>query len=220
MISQMDVALTHKLRGSLVSLAYFLTCCLCVFVQPGTGRRPVDWCRNYMSVLYLAFLRPKTKKSRFQRLVKVRKTLDRCPVGLAETMFKPINLLTVKTNNNVIIRPLGQLGLAKTFCRPINLSTVRTNTKDTIRPLGLVGQAQTYFRPINVLTVRTDANIIIRQLGPLGQIRTFCRTINSFTVKSNIGVINRPLGLVGKTQASCRPINLFTVKTNTIKVII
>ena len=23
----------------------------CVFVQPGTGRRPVDWCRNKMSVL-------------------------------------------------------------------------------------------------------------------------------------------------------------------------
>ena len=23
-----------------------------MFVQPGTGRRPVDWCRNYVSVLY------------------------------------------------------------------------------------------------------------------------------------------------------------------------
>ena len=35
-----------KLRGSLVCLAYFLTCYTWVFVQPGTGRRPVDWCSN------------------------------------------------------------------------------------------------------------------------------------------------------------------------------
>ena len=33
-------------------LVYFLTYSLRVYVQPGTSRPPVDWCRNYMSVLY------------------------------------------------------------------------------------------------------------------------------------------------------------------------
>ena len=32
-------------------LGLFLTYCTWVLVQPGTGRRPVDWCRNLMSVL-------------------------------------------------------------------------------------------------------------------------------------------------------------------------
>ena len=27
-------------------------CMYCVFLQAGTGRRPVDWCRKYVSVLY------------------------------------------------------------------------------------------------------------------------------------------------------------------------
>ena len=31
---------------SSMCLTYFLTCYSWVFVQPGTGRRPVDWCRN------------------------------------------------------------------------------------------------------------------------------------------------------------------------------
>ena len=31
-------------------LGLFLTCYVWVFEQPSTGRRPVDWCRNYMSV--------------------------------------------------------------------------------------------------------------------------------------------------------------------------
>ena len=39
-------------------LAYFITCYLWVFVQPGTGRRPVDWCMNQMAALY-----PDTAKS-------------------------------------------------------------------------------------------------------------------------------------------------------------
>ena len=51
----MNVALIRKLRGSLMRLGHiFLTCHQWVFVQPGTGRRPVDWCRNEMSVLYVA----------------------------------------------------------------------------------------------------------------------------------------------------------------------
>ena len=28
-----------------------LTCYPWVFVEPGTGRRPVDWCRNQLSIL-------------------------------------------------------------------------------------------------------------------------------------------------------------------------
>ena len=46
MISQMVVALIRKLLRSLMSLAYLLACYLCVFVQPGIGRRLVDWFRN------------------------------------------------------------------------------------------------------------------------------------------------------------------------------
>ena len=46
MTSQLNVALNCKLHGSLMCLAYFLTCYLWVFVQP------VDWCRNQISVLY------------------------------------------------------------------------------------------------------------------------------------------------------------------------
>ena len=41
--SQLNVALMCKLRES---LAYFLTCYPWVFVQPGIGRCPVDWCRE------------------------------------------------------------------------------------------------------------------------------------------------------------------------------
>ena len=41
-----SVALICKQFGSLMRLAKFLTCYPCKFVQPGTGRRPVDWCRN------------------------------------------------------------------------------------------------------------------------------------------------------------------------------
>ena len=32
-------------------LGFFLTCYPWLFAQPGTGRRPVERCRNYMSVL-------------------------------------------------------------------------------------------------------------------------------------------------------------------------
>ena len=54
MTSKLNVALIRKLLvlGSLMCLAYFLTCDLWLFVQPGTDRRPVDWCRNQMSALY------------------------------------------------------------------------------------------------------------------------------------------------------------------------
>ena len=41
-----------KLRLPLMCLAYFLTFYPLVFIQPGTGRLLVDWCRNLMSVLY------------------------------------------------------------------------------------------------------------------------------------------------------------------------
>ena len=46
MTSQLNVALKSKLRGSLMCLAYLLTCYPLVFVQPGISRRPVDWCRD------------------------------------------------------------------------------------------------------------------------------------------------------------------------------
>ena len=50
--SKLNVTLICKLCGSLMCLAYFLTCSPWVFVQPGTGRCPVDRCRNYLSVPY------------------------------------------------------------------------------------------------------------------------------------------------------------------------
>ena len=42
------------LRGSLMCLAYFMRYFPWVYVQPDTGttKRPVDWCRNWISVLY------------------------------------------------------------------------------------------------------------------------------------------------------------------------
>ena len=53
MSSQLDVALVCKLRGSLMCLAYLiLKCYPWVFAQLVTDRRPVDWCRNYMSEVY------------------------------------------------------------------------------------------------------------------------------------------------------------------------
>ena len=52
MVSRLYVALIRNLRWSLMCLAYFLTCYPWVLVQPDTGRRTVDWCRNWMSVLY------------------------------------------------------------------------------------------------------------------------------------------------------------------------
>ena len=45
MTSKLNVALVHRLRGPLTCLA-FLTCYPWVFLRPGTGSRPVDWCRN------------------------------------------------------------------------------------------------------------------------------------------------------------------------------
>ena len=44
--SHLNVALIRKLLGSLMFFAYILTCYLCMFVQPGTDKRPVDWWRN------------------------------------------------------------------------------------------------------------------------------------------------------------------------------
>ena len=52
MTSQLSVALIHKIRGSFVCFAYFLTCYPRVLAQPGTGRRPVDWWKNYMPLPY------------------------------------------------------------------------------------------------------------------------------------------------------------------------
>ena len=46
MTSQLNVALMRRLRGSLMCLASLLTCYPWSFVQPGTGRRLVDWCRK------------------------------------------------------------------------------------------------------------------------------------------------------------------------------
>ena len=53
MTSQRKVVLIRK-RALLMCLAYSLTCNPWVFVQPGIDRRPVDRCRNYMTVLYPA----------------------------------------------------------------------------------------------------------------------------------------------------------------------
>ena len=46
MTSQLNVTLILKLRGPFICLAYYLTCYPWMFVLPGTGRFPVDWCRN------------------------------------------------------------------------------------------------------------------------------------------------------------------------------
>ena len=43
MTSQLNVTLIRKQRGSLMCLDYCLTCYAWVFLQPGTGCRPVDW---------------------------------------------------------------------------------------------------------------------------------------------------------------------------------
>ena len=51
MTTQLSAVLISKLRGSLMRLAYYLHVTPWVFVQPGPGRRPVDWCRNVMPVL-------------------------------------------------------------------------------------------------------------------------------------------------------------------------
>ena len=53
MTSQLKIALFGKLRGPLMCLAYFLASNSWVFAQPGTDRRPVDSCRNKISVLYV-----------------------------------------------------------------------------------------------------------------------------------------------------------------------
>ena len=42
------VASVCKLCGSLKYFAHFSTCYPWVYVQPGTGKRPVDCCRNIM----------------------------------------------------------------------------------------------------------------------------------------------------------------------------
>ena len=49
----LNVALIHKLHVSLMCLDYFLDILAWLFIQPGIGRRPVDRCKNEMSVLYL-----------------------------------------------------------------------------------------------------------------------------------------------------------------------
>ena len=41
----------HKLHGPFVCLASVSTCYPWVLVQPGIVRRPVDWCKNQISVL-------------------------------------------------------------------------------------------------------------------------------------------------------------------------
>ena len=46
--SELDLSLICKLRRSLMCLAYVLTSYSWICVQPGTGRRPVDWCSNHI----------------------------------------------------------------------------------------------------------------------------------------------------------------------------
>ena len=51
--SCLNVALFHTLCVSLMSFAYLLNYFPRAFLQPVTGRRPVDWCRNQMSAPYI-----------------------------------------------------------------------------------------------------------------------------------------------------------------------
>ena len=44
--SQLNVDSIRKLRGSIMPLGHAFTCLTRMSVQPGTGRRPVDMCRN------------------------------------------------------------------------------------------------------------------------------------------------------------------------------
>ena len=46
MTSQLNEAFVCKPHGPLMYWLILLTCYPWVFVQPGTGRCPVDWCRN------------------------------------------------------------------------------------------------------------------------------------------------------------------------------
>ena len=46
MTLQLNVALIRKVREFLMCLTLHLTCYRWVFVQSGTDRRRVDWCRN------------------------------------------------------------------------------------------------------------------------------------------------------------------------------
>ena len=47
------VAFIRKLHGPMMCSGYSLTRRPLVLVQPGTGKRPVDWCKNSMSAQYL-----------------------------------------------------------------------------------------------------------------------------------------------------------------------
>ena len=49
--SKLNVDVIESYVEALMCLGYFLTCYPWGLVQPGTARRPVDWCRNKMSVL-------------------------------------------------------------------------------------------------------------------------------------------------------------------------
>ena len=50
----MNVALIRKLHVSLMCLDCFLDILVWLFTQPGIGRRPVDWCRNEISVPFIS----------------------------------------------------------------------------------------------------------------------------------------------------------------------
>ena len=49
-MNDLNVALIRKLRGYWGNWFVFLMCYPWVFIQPGTGRRPVDWSENNMSI--------------------------------------------------------------------------------------------------------------------------------------------------------------------------
>ena len=53
MNSKLKAAFVRKEHVSLTCLACFLKCYPWMFLQSGTGRRPVDCCRNKMHVLYM-----------------------------------------------------------------------------------------------------------------------------------------------------------------------
>ena len=52
MTSKQDIALIRKVATWVIDVLDLLTCHLWVFVQPDTGRRPFDWCRNQLTVPY------------------------------------------------------------------------------------------------------------------------------------------------------------------------
>ena len=93
-----DLTTERNLRGSLMCLAYsILTCNPLVVVQPDTGRRPVDWCKNKLSVLYMR----KTLKWPHRNLIRLtitqelRVILQNISMRVVDNVLNDISPLTI-----------------------------------------------------------------------------------------------------------------------------